>query len=112
MRTQEITKAVVDKDFEYSDIVAIMATGTGRRTIAAILQLCTYEESAMATNATAIASNVAKQEVAHTLKNWIWMGGGKQLWRKMEDEIEIRADDNADVQTEEDSDDDSLEGYD
>ena len=82
------------KDFELTDIIQVMATPCGRRTIAAILELCMYEESAMATNATALAANVSRQEVAHQLKNWIWEAGGKKLWRIMEDITDLQGENN------------------
>lgn len=82
----------LDREFESADLIEVMRTGSGRRFVALVLELCGYEESAMANNATHIASNVAKQEVAHTLKTICWVGGGKALWRKMEDEIELKID--------------------
>jgi len=84
-------KEEVFKAFEIADIVKVMHTYEGRRTIAAILELLMHEVSAMAKNAAELSANVARQEVAHTLKDWVWSGGGKQLWRNMEDEIEVRA---------------------
>lgn len=75
--------------FKIADIVSVMQTREGRRTIAAILEICMHEQSAIATNSAALAANVARQDISHTLKNWVWTGGGKALWRTMEDEIEI-----------------------
>ncbi len=86
------THAVLDREFTIEDIVKVMSTPEGRRTIAMVLELCMHEQDAMANNATHIAANVARQNVANEIKNMVWIGGGKRLWRRMEDEIEIRED--------------------
>lgn len=103
------SRAVLDRAFETSDIIEVMSNPAGRRSIAMILELCMYEEDAMASNATAIAANVSKQEVALRIKNTVWNGGGKALWRRMEDEIELREDANETDDTDVDDDYDDLQ---
>ena len=78
------------EEFKLSDIVAVMRTREGRRSMAAILELLMHEESALASNAARLSANAARQDVAYRIKNMIWIGGGKALWRTMEDEIELR----------------------
>ena len=101
------SKAAVLKEFTLADLSKIMSMSEGRRTIACILELCMHEQPAMAKNATELAANVARQEVAQQIKDLVWNGGGKNLWRKMEDEIELRTD--LDEQTEDDNKSDPLD---
>jgi len=89
---QPKTRAVLDRDFTIGDLVEVMSKPAGRRTIAMVLELCMHEQDAMAGNATHLAANVAKQGIANQIKDMAWEGGGKSLWRRMEDEIEIRED--------------------
>lgn len=106
MSDNEIAKAQreeLEREFMVADLVIVMAQPEGRKTIAMILELCLYESSAFAKNATEIAANVAKQEIAHKLKDMAWEAGGKSLWRRMEDEVEAR------IETVNDAEEDALD---
>jgi len=73
----------------FSAAAQLLESDHGRVFMAGLLELCEYEEPALGTNAAIMAAKVARQEVALVVKNWVWTGGGKKNWRRMEDEIEI-----------------------
>jgi len=73
----------------YSAAARILETDYGRVFMAALLEHCEHEQPAMGTNVAIMSAKVAKQEIALTVKDWCWIGGGKKNWRRMEDEIDI-----------------------
>jgi hypothetical protein len=75
----------------FSYAAQVMETQSGRMFMAALLEICDHEVPAFGTNAAVMANHAAKQEIAYTVKDWVWQGGGKQNWRRMEDTIDITA---------------------